>query len=167
MPESVIAEVKADVLRASLLAGNPLSWLGDDRLRAASPMAAEVWVFDSTLHHVVLVEHRWRGWVPPGGAVDLGETPRQAAQRELAEETGLVVDLAPHPAVACLRSFRDGWSETLALTYVAVTPRADLVPEAGQSCRWWELDKEWASRFPDDRTRMLGFLRSNRAGLLA
>lgn len=33
---------------------------------------------------------RW--WVTPGGGVDPGETDRQAAVRELAEETGLVVD---------------------------------------------------------------------------
>jgi len=33
---------------------------------------------------------RW--WVTPGGGIDAGETDRQAAVRELAEETGLVID---------------------------------------------------------------------------
>jgi 8-oxo-dGTP pyrophosphatase MutT (NUDIX family) len=32
-------------------------------------------------------------WNPPAGGVEPGETPSQAAQRELAEETGLRVDV--------------------------------------------------------------------------
>jgi lipoyl(octanoyl) transferase len=46
-------------------------------------------------------------WNPPAGGVEPGETPSQAAQRELAEETGLrtgVVDL--HLELAYVR--RDG-----------------------------------------------------------
>lgn len=31
-------------------------------------------------------------WITPGGGIDEGETPREAAVRELREETGLVVD---------------------------------------------------------------------------
>lgn len=38
----------------------------------------------------VLALQRWNGvWLPPKGHVDPGETPRQAARREVREETGL------------------------------------------------------------------------------
>jgi hypothetical protein len=46
------------------------------------PIAVEVWAFDESFRHVLLVRHRWRGWVPPGGKVEAGETPREAARRE-------------------------------------------------------------------------------------
>ncbi|MEU8268458.1 NUDIX domain-containing protein [Sphaerisporangium sp. NPDC049002] len=40
----------------------------------------------------------WRGWVPPGGEVGAGETPRAAASRELREETWAGRNLPAHAA---------------------------------------------------------------------
>src|SRR3954452_3655479 len=78
-----------------------LASVGDD---FGEPLAVEVWTFDTALDRVLLVRHRWRQWVPPGGAVEPGELPRQAAMRELAEETGLQVPLLPRPAAVAVRS---------------------------------------------------------------
>lgn len=51
--------------------------------------------------HILLVHHRKAGlWLPPGGHVDPGETPIQAAQREITEELGTTLPLAlPGPVM--------------------------------------------------------------------
>jgi len=49
-------------------------------------------------------------WLTPGGGIQRGETPAAAAVRELAEETGYVIDQADiGPVVAtCARRWRSG-----------------------------------------------------------
>jgi 8-oxo-dGTP diphosphatase len=63
-------------------------------------------LFTDAAGRVLLVKPTYkRGWDIPGGYVEPGESPRQAAVREVAEELGLdatvgrllVVDWAPHP----------------------------------------------------------------------
>ena len=54
------------------------------------PSAAAV-VFDDA-GRILLIKHRDTDtWVTPGGAIEPGETPAEAAVREMWEETGLVV----------------------------------------------------------------------------
>jgi 8-oxo-dGTP diphosphatase len=130
-------------------------WLAAARCGPMEPLAAEVWVFDEDLTRVVLVQHRWRGWVPPGGKVEAGETPRRAASRELFEETGLRAELLPEPTAVAVRSYHPDWPVTLGLSYTAVVDAAaPLVAEAGQPAAWMRLDDAWESYFPDDPSRI-------------
>jgi 8-oxo-dGTP diphosphatase len=131
-------------------------WLAAARAGTMEPLAAEAWVFDRALARVLLVRHRWRGWVPPGGKVEWGETPREAARRELAEETGLRARLFPRPAAVAVRSFHPDWPVTLGLSYATIAgAKVQLAPEDGQPVGWWDLrDDGWASYFPDDPDRL-------------
>lgn len=52
---------------------------------------AGVFVVDPTWSYVLLVQSYGRLWGPAKGVIEKGETPKQAAARELKEETGLVV----------------------------------------------------------------------------
>ncbi|TQE37428.1 NUDIX domain-containing protein [Streptomyces ipomoeae] len=150
----------ADARLAALEFDDALAWLEQARQRPMEPMAAEVWVTDPHLDHILLVKHRVRGWVPPGGKVEPAETPREAAVRELREETGLLAQLLPEPAAVAIRSYRADWSPTLGLSYAAIVNRqVPLGGEKGQPAAWFSLDEEWESVFPEDRARILSYVR--------
>ncbi|MER5480664.1 NUDIX hydrolase [Streptomyces sp. NPDC002734] len=120
-----------------------------------APLGAEVWVFDETLAQVLLVRHPRRGWVPPGGVVEPGETPREGAVREVFEETGLRVEPLPEPTAVAVRSYAPHHAVTLGLSYAAFADvTTPLTPEPGQPAAWWRLDEPWDSCFPDDLPRI-------------
>lgn len=150
----------ADACLAEAEFDNALSWLAEARKGPMDPISAEVWAFDETLRHVLLVKHRWRGWVPPGGAVEAGETPRAAACRELLEETGITTDLLDVPAAVSVRSYRPDWAPTLGLSYAAVVDSSlPLSGESHQPAAWVPLNHDWNGAFPEDRPRIRQYVR--------
>jgi 8-oxo-dGTP diphosphatase len=141
-----LAEAEFDGARA---------WLEEARSGPMEPIAAEVWAFDTAFQRVLLVQHRWRGWVPPGGKVEPGETPRSAAARELSEETGVAAELLASPAAVSVRAYRADWAPTLSLSYGAVVDSSvPLQAESHQPAAWFLLAQDWAGFFPEDRPRI-------------
>lgn len=154
----------ADARLAAMEFDDAQAWLRA-RPTLMEPLAAEVWVIDPAYSQVLLVRHRVRGWVPPGGTVEPGETPRGAAVRELVEEAGVVGDLLPAPAAVAVRSFRADWAPTLSLSYCAIMgPDVPLGGECGQPPRWVDLDETWESVFPEDRDRIRAYVHRLAAG---
>jgi 8-oxo-dGTP diphosphatase len=153
-----MASVRADAMRASLEFDGARAWLSHLTELQLDPLAADAWVFDRDLSQVLLIQHPWRGWVPPGGKVEPGETPRAAAGRELFEETGVRAELLELPAAVRIRSYRRDWAPTLNLTYVAVVDReVPLRPEPDQPAAWHALDLPWDGWFADDRAEIAAY----------
>jgi 8-oxo-dGTP pyrophosphatase MutT (NUDIX family) len=85
---------------------------------------------------IVLLKHRRLGiWVQPGGHVDPGETPWDAARRETAEETGLAVAFpAGRVELAHVDVHPGGRGHThLDLRYLLDGGDADPAPPPGES----------------------------------
>ena len=90
----------------------------------------------------VLLVHRpaYDDWTFPKGKLDRGESWRDAARREVWEETGLVVELGdelPHT------DYRDGKGRLKRVRYWTMTcTGGDFVPnDEVDVVRWWRVDK--------------------------
>ncbi|WP_239167097.1 NUDIX domain-containing protein [Catellatospora coxensis] len=153
--QRVLDAVRSDLAAAVLEFDDARAWFDAAVRGPMEPLGAEVWVFDPARTRVVLVRHPWRAWVPPGGRVEPGETPREGAARELFEETGVRAELLDRPAAVAVRSFHPSLPVTLSFSYVAVAAASTpLVGEDGQQAAWKQLDHGWESSFPEDHARM-------------
>ncbi|MET9484777.1 NUDIX hydrolase [Streptomyces sp. NPDC006638] len=96
---------------------------------------------------VLLIERDWPpyegAWALPGGHVDRGETGREAAVRELVEETGVHVLASDLREIAGPfdRPDRDPRGRYVTAAYLALVPAGTpVVPgDDARTARWWPL----------------------------
>lgn len=105
--------------------------------RLPMPLSLVVVVFSA---RVLLMFNRWRGqWELPGGMRELGEAPRQAAVRELDEETGIApADL--HFALVAEFWLQRPSRREYAAVYRTSVDRAPVlrVNDEASAFQWWE-----------------------------
>lgn len=95
---------------------------------------------------VLLHRHRRLGlWLQPGGHIEAGEQPPDAALRECREETGLSADHPPSGPLVIHLDVHDSAKghRHLDLRYLGLGPDADPTPPSGESqevewCSWEE-----------------------------
>ena len=92
-------------------------------------------------------------WEVPGGFVELGEHPADAARREIREELGLDLTLTGLVGIYVARSGRGQWLEvTVYLGEVSGEPHPD--PTEVLECRWFARDEVPEVMAADHRQRV-------------
>jgi 8-oxo-dGTP diphosphatase len=107
-----------------------------------------LWCGDECL----MVFNRFRkAWELPGGMIDPGETPREAAVRELAEESDQRADSLEFAGVAKIRIAPDNRVEHLA-TYRGqlATPQPFTPNKEMSAATWWNPTDPLPDLFPID-----------------
>ena len=100
----------------------------------------------------LMVFNRFRqGWELPGGMLDPGESPREAAIRELAEESGQRADSVDFVGVARIRVAPDHRVEFLAIYRGQIASPQPFTPNDEMSdSTWWKPGESLADLLPID-----------------
>jgi 8-oxo-dGTP diphosphatase len=107
---------------------------------------------------ILILKRADGGWFVPGGHVEFGETPREAAVRETREETGIVLDPAALRLVDVTTFYPDPETQHHGLIYLAPCPpgAACVLNEEHTGFRW-VTPAYYCQRFLDEgRLRALG-----------
>jgi 8-oxo-dGTP pyrophosphatase MutT (NUDIX family) len=125
-----------------------LGWSGDPFEQETHDHHLTASAFVVSSRGVILLRHRLLGiWVQPGGHVDAGESPEEAALRETLEETGLIArHLVPAQLFHVDVHLGPLGHTHYDLRYVLVAPPIDPSPENGESPEVYWFDLEGATR---------------------
>jgi 8-oxo-dGTP diphosphatase len=103
-------------------------------------------------HECLMVFNRYRqAWELPGGMLDPGESPRVAAVRELAEESGQRAETLDLAGVARIRVAPDDRLEFLAIYRGQIESPQPFTPNDEMSEGvWWNPNETLTDLFPID-----------------
>jgi 8-oxo-dGTP pyrophosphatase MutT (NUDIX family) len=125
-----------------------LDQLTDPFDRYADPLHLTASAIVAGSRGTVLHLHKTLGrWLQPGGHIDPGEAPWEAAARETEEETGLAPrHVVAGPDLFHLDAHPAGAHFHLDLRYLLLCGDADPSPQPGESqeVRWFDLDEALA-----------------------